>query len=78
MIGYTKSFCPVHVGEENAYNKWAFSADYATGKNTIGGYGVAVTYYFMKNFYIETGPAWFNSKTILGPWKWSLQVSLLY
>jgi hypothetical protein len=63
--------------KKREYSTWAFSADYATGKNTIGGGGVALTHYFTPDIYLETGPVWFNSRSTNGPWKWALELAVI-
>jgi hypothetical protein len=74
MVGYTRSFCQEKYCDQREYDKWAFSADYASGKNTIGGGGFAISYFFTPDIYIETGPVWFNSRQFNGRWKWSIQL----
>lgn len=52
------------------YNKALFSADYASGKNNMGGGGVALTYYMNPEFNIQAGPVWFNDAHKNGKWAW--------
>lgn len=56
--------------------KWVLAADYASGKNTIGGGGVGVYYYFTKDISLLSGPVWFNDKTINGEMKWTTQLDV--
>ena len=72
MIAYNRPFC--RIQDPVPYHRWVFSADYASGKNTIGGTSLALTYYFTPKINVQTGPIWFNSKKINGSWKWSIQV----
>ncbi len=75
MVSYVRTFCPATDCDGTKYNKWAFEADYASGKNTIGGGGFCIAHYFTPNVYLETGPVWFNTaKYGNGSWKWSMQV----
>ncbi len=74
MVGYTIPWHPAKDCHGTEYEKWAFTADYASGKNTIGGGGFALSHYFNPNICIETGPVWFNSAKINGKWKWSVQI----
>lgn len=75
MVGYSYAFCKrKYVCDGREYNKWAVLADYASGKNTIGGGGIACSYYFTPDAFVTTGPVWFNSAKINGRWKWSLQL----
>ncbi len=76
MIGFERDFYPVKDKNGNEYFKWNFAADYASGKNTQGGGGFALTYYFTPNFSVETGPVWFNDVHINGKWKWAIQLSV--
>lgn len=75
-VGYERFFCPAKdcCGEE--YNKWEFSADYASGKNVIGGGGFSLGYYFTPRIMVQTGPTWFNSAKLLGTWKWAIQLHI--
>lgn len=74
MVAYQRNFCKKTDCHKTEYYKWTFSADYASGKNTIGGGGLALWYYYTPNIYLETGPVWFNDARINGKWKWSVQI----
>ncbi len=78
MVAYDREFCPAMDASDTEYNKWKFIADYATGKNTQGGGGFGVYYYFTPKIGLSTGPTWFNDQSIFGKWKWAiiLQVDL--
>lgn len=56
--------------------KWVLAADYASGKNIIGGGGVGVYYYFTPNIALLTGPVWFNDPGINGNVKASVQLDI--
>lgn len=74
LVGYSRGF--LHAIEAQTgmqYDKWTFLADYASGKNTIGGGGIAVSYHFTPYICLRTGPVWFNTKQFNGRWKWSVQ-----
>ena len=60
----------------NEYNKWTFAADYASGKNFIGGGGFGMYYFFTKDISLLTGPVWFNDHVINGQWKWTVQLDI--
>jgi hypothetical protein len=55
-------------------DKLLLAADYASGKNAIGGGGVGIYYYFTKDISILVGPVWFNDKGINGDTKWTTQL----
>jgi hypothetical protein len=74
MVAYDRGFMPVKDAAGNEYSKIVLAADYASGKNAIGGGGVGVYYYFTKDISFLTGPVWFNDKGINGAWKWTTQV----
>ncbi len=76
MIAYDRLFCPRTFCDGTNYHQWEFCMDYASGKNTIGGGGAAVGYYFTPNISLLTGPVWFNSKKFNGNWKWSVQIGI--
>ncbi|MCX8116848.1 MAG: hypothetical protein N3G78_02805 [Desulfobacterota bacterium] len=73
MIGLDRGFFPAKDKEGNEYKKLVLVADYASGKNAIGGGGVGLIYYFTPNISLLTGPVWFNEKEINGKWKWTIQ-----
>ncbi len=76
MIAYQKPFCEATDTANRKYYKWMFCADYASGKNIIGGGGVAIGYSFTPDISILTGPTWFNSTKLNGHWKWSIQLNI--
>ena len=76
MIAFDRGFMQVKDKEGNEYNKLVFAADYASGKNAIGGGGAGLYYYFTKNISLLTGPVWFNEKAINGKWKWTIQLDI--
>ena len=76
MVGYDLSFCKAIYCEGVEYYKWIFCADYASGKNTIGGGGVSLCYLFTPDIFLQTGPVWFNDARINGTWKWSVQFNV--
>lgn len=57
-------------------SKWWCGADYASGKNSIGGYSAAVGYYFTKDISVLAGPVWFNDKGLNGKMKVTVQLDL--
>jgi hypothetical protein len=76
MVAFDRGFIPVKDAAGNEYSKVVFAADYASGKNAIGGYGIGVNYYFTKDISLLTGPVFFNEKTINGTWKLSTQLDI--
>lgn len=78
MVSYTKSFCPAKYCGDKDYFKWVLAADYASGKNTIGGGGVGLYYYFTPDISILSGPVFFNSAKLNGRWKWSIQIDISF
>jgi hypothetical protein len=57
-------------------NKLSVIADYASGKNAVGGGGVGLSFLFNKDVALLVGPVWFNEKAINGDMKWSTQVDI--
>jgi hypothetical protein len=76
MVGYDFGFWKVKDKEGNEYNKWLFVADYASGKNAIGGGGFGVYHFFTKDISLLNGPVWFNDHAFNGQWKWTTQVHI--
>lgn len=76
MVGFDHGFLPTRDAKGNEYNKLVLAADYASGKNAIGGGGAGLYYYFTKDISLLTGPVWFNEEAINGKWKWTIQVDI--
>ena len=76
MVAFDRGFISVKDKEGNEYNKLVLAADYASGKNAIGGGGIGLYYYFTKNISLLTGPVWFNESSINGKWKWTIQLDI--
>ncbi len=49
MIGFDRGFFPAKDKEGNEYKRLVLAADYASGKNSIGGGGAGLYYYFTKD-----------------------------
>lgn len=73
MIGYDHKFCKTKDSCGTEYYKLVLAADYASGKNSIGGGGVGFTYFFNPDFNMTLGPVWFNDAQRNGQWKWAVQ-----
>jgi hypothetical protein len=56
--------------------KWLLAADYASGKNAIGGGGAGVYCFFTKDISVLVGPVWFNDSGINGKMKWTTQLDI--
>ena len=75
MVGFDRGFLPTKDKAGNEFNRVVVAADYASGKNAIGG-GVGLYYYFTKDIDLLTGPVWFNDQGINGGWKWTMQLDI--
>ena len=67
MVGYDRSLIK---------DKLVLAADYASGKNAIGGGGVGLYYFFTKDISLLAGPVWFNNRAINGDTKWTAQLDI--
>jgi hypothetical protein len=76
MVAFDRGLFPTKDAAGNEYNKVVLCADYASGKNAIGGGGPGVYYFFTKDISLLTGPIFFNEKAINGAWKWSAQLDI--
>lgn len=76
MVGFIRNFCKEKDCEGKEFYKWVFAADYASGKNTIGGGGAGMYYYFTPDISLLTGPVFFNDAKINGKWKWTVQLDI--
>lgn len=77
MIGWDKGICPVNDDKGKfQFNRFVLAADFATGKNAIGGGGVGIYTYFTKDISLLTGPVCFNDTTLNGDMKWTIQLDI--
>lgn len=53
-----------------------FAADYASGKNAVGGGGIGLYFFFTSNISLLVGPVWFNDSGINGDTKWTSQLDI--
>jgi len=67
MVGYDRALVP---------NRVVIAADYASGKNAIGGGGAGLYYYFNPNTSLLFGPVWFNDRAINGKMKYTVQLDI--
>lgn len=75
MAAFDRGFHPVQ-GPEGEFNRFVLAADYASGKNALGGGAVGLYYYFTPNVSLLTGPVWFNEEGINGKMKWTIQLDI--
>jgi len=76
MVAYDRGFWNVKDAAGNEYSKFSLLADYASGRNFIGGGAVGIGINFTKDIDILTGPVWFNDQDINGRWKWTTQLDI--
>ncbi len=70
MVAVDRTF---NVGKD-WMDSLTFAADYAAGKNMIGGGGFGTYLNWTKNISLLIGPTWFNDAGLMGAWKWTTQV----
>ncbi|MBI2118517.1 MAG: hypothetical protein HYT97_02700 [Elusimicrobia bacterium] len=75
MAAYDYGFWSAQ-SNDGEFNRMVLAADYASGKNAIGGGGVGLYYYFSKNVDLLVGPVWFNDTAANGAWKWTTQLDI--
>lgn len=83
MVAWDKGLKPTKDKDGNDYNKWVMAADWASGKNAIGGGGVGIYHYFTKDIALLTGPVWLNDPAVASPnanakWVWTTQLDINY
>lgn len=78
MVAYTNYFCAAENCDGEDYYRWYFAADYASGKNAIGGGGFGIGHYFTPNISMLIGPVWFNDTSLLGKWKLLIEIDVLF
>jgi len=76
MAAFDHGFMTVKDAAGNEYSKWVLAADYAYGKNFIGGGGGGIYYFFTKDISVLMGPVWYNDRVINGAWKWTTQLDI--
>lgn len=83
IVGWDMGIIRAKDSDGGEYHKWVFAADYASGKNYIGGGGFGVYHYFTRNISLLTGPVWFNEPAVAGSnqnakWVWTTQLDINY
>lgn len=83
MAGYDKGFKQTKDKDGNEYSKWMFAADWASGKNAIGGGGFGMYHFFTKDISLLTGPVWLIDPGTASPnpnakWVWTVQLDINY
>jgi hypothetical protein len=76
MVAFDHAFLPVKDKEGNEFSRVVLAADYASGKNAIGGGGAGAYWFFTKDISLLTGPVFFNEEAINGKWKWTFQLDV--
>jgi hypothetical protein len=77
MVAFDHGFRPVKDSSGAVdYNRFVFAADYASGKNFIGGGGGGFYIFFTKNISLLLGPTFFNDQGLNGKWKFSTQLDI--
>jgi len=76
IVAFDRGFWTVKEKDGTEYSKVSLLADYATGKNYIGGAAVGAGFNFTPNIDVLTGPVWFNDHVINGAWKWTTQLDI--
>lgn len=76
MVAFDHAFIPTKDKEGNEFSRLVFAADYASGKNVIGGAGIGLYYYFTKDISLLSGPVFFNDQGLNGKWKFSTQLDI--
>ncbi len=83
MVGWDMGIMRQKESDGGEYHKWIFAADYASGKNAIGGGGVGIYHYFTKNVSLLAGPVWYNDPVVVGvnesaKYVWTTQIDINY
>ena len=76
MAAFDRGFAPTRDKEGSEYNRVVLAADYASGKNALGGGGLGLYYYFRSNISLLVGPVFFNEEGVNGRWKWTIQLDI--
>lgn len=76
MVALDHAFATVRGGDGGEFSRWVVAADYASGRNALGGGGFGVYYFFTKSVSLLVGPVWFNEERINGRWKWTIQLDI--
>jgi hypothetical protein len=76
MAAFDRAFLPAKDAAGNEFSRVVVAADYASGKNAIGGGGAGLYYFFTKDISLLTGPVFFNEEAINGKWKWTVQLDI--
>jgi hypothetical protein len=76
MAGFDRAFLPVKGADGVEFKRFVVAADYASGKNTLGGGAIGLYYYFTKDISLLVAPVRFNEEAINGKYKWTIQLDI--
>ena len=76
MVAFDRAFHSVKDTGGTEFNRFVLAADYASGRNALGGGAVGLYFYFTPNVSLLTGPVWFNEEAINGKMKWTIQLDV--
>lgn len=76
MAAFDRGFHSRRGADGQEFNRFVVAADYASGKNAIGGGSVGLYCYFTKDISLLVGHVWFNDQAINGKSKWTLQLDV--
>ncbi len=75
MVAFDRGFLAVYRNGAE-YKRVILAADYASGKNAVGGGGAGVNYFLTRDISVLVGPAFFNDSGINGLWKITAQLDI--
>ena len=76
MAAFDRGFHPVKRADGTEFNRFVVAADYASGRNAIGGGSIGAYTYFTKDISLLLGHVWFNDEGINGKPKWTIQLDI--
>lgn len=76
MAAFDRSFHAAQSADGSEFNRFVVAADYASGKNAIGGGSIGAYYYFTKDISLLLGHVWFNDEGVNGKPKWTIQLDI--
>lgn len=76
MAAFDHGFRPVKGADGAEFNRFVVAADYASGKNALGGGALGLYYFFTKDISLLVAPVWFNEEAINGKHKWTIQLDI--
>jgi hypothetical protein len=76
MAAFDRGVLAVRGPGDESFNRLVLAADYASGRNALGGGALGLYYFFHSDVSLLVGPVWFREEAFNGKGKWTIQLDV--